>query len=97
MALQVILTGAARTDLADIWYYFAESVSTTGADSIVDEIVERFGSLATFPEMGRNREEIARGLQSFPVGRYIIFYRVQESSVTIIRVLHSARDIDSLL
>jgi len=33
---------------------------------------------------------------SFPVGRYVVFYQPQDDGVEVVRVLHSARDIESI-
>jgi len=49
------------------------------------------------PEMGRRREELAMHLRSFPVGRYIIFYRSMQEGIEIVRVLHGARDLPPLI
>jgi toxin ParE1/3/4 len=35
-------------------------------------------------------------LRSFPVGSYVIFYRPIEEGIEVIRVLHSARDIEDI-
>jgi toxin ParE1/3/4 len=35
-------------------------------------------------------------MQSFPFGRYIIFYRVVSGAIEIVRVLHGARDIENI-
>ena len=48
------------------------------------------------PGSGRYREELASGIQSFPFGRYIIFYRAVTSAIEIVRVLHGARDIENI-
>jgi toxin ParE1/3/4 len=39
---------------------------------------------------------LAPGLQSFPFGRYIIFYRPVANAIEIVRVLHGARDIENI-
>ena len=44
--------------------------------------------------MGRARDELAADLRSFPFGRYVIFYEPIEDGIDVVRVLHSARDID---
>ena len=44
--------------------------------------------------MGRRREELAPGLRSILQGSYVIFYRLTEERIEIVRVLHVARDID---
>ncbi len=45
--------------------------------------------------MGRNRDELYPGLQSFPVGKYLIFYMPISGGIEIIRVLHGMMDIDA--
>jgi len=45
---------------------------------------------------GGRREELAPGIQSFPLGHYIIFYRAVASAIEIVRVLHGARDIENI-
>jgi toxin ParE1/3/4 len=45
--------------------------------------------------MGRAREELAADLRSFPFGRYVIFYMPVQDSIDVVRVLHSARDVDA--
>ncbi|HWN95421.1 MAG TPA: type II toxin-antitoxin system RelE/ParE family toxin [Methylomirabilota bacterium] len=66
------------------------------ADKLTRAIVSRFATLASMPLMGRPREELLLNLRSFPVGRYVIFYRPMESGVEIARVLHGARDFPPL-
>jgi hypothetical protein len=39
---------------------------------------------------------LAPELRSFPVGRYVVFYRPQDDGIDVVRVLHSARDIESI-
>lgn len=46
--------------------------------------------------MGRARVELGADLRSFPFGRYVIFYAPIEDGIdVVVRVLHSARDIDA--
>ena len=52
--------------------------------------------LATQPLMGRARDELAEGLRSMPMGRHVVFYVPLSDGIDIVRVLHSARDIDAL-
>ena len=47
--------------------------------------------------MGRSRPELARNVRSFPVGKYVIFYVALVDGVEVVRVLHGARDIDSIM
>lgn len=92
---RIVVTNDAASDLDDIWSYIYDE-SKNAADRLIDNIIERFSTLAQFPEMGRERSDILTGMRSFRVGRYFIFYRQIEDGIEILRVLHSARDIDAL-
>ena len=92
---QYRVSDAARSDLDEIWFYIALD-NVDAADRFLRAIVSRFPRLASRPEMGRQREELAIRLRSFPVGNYLIFYRPTENGVEIARVLHGARDFPPL-
>jgi toxin ParE1/3/4 len=89
----------AEAELDNIWYYVAkESGSVEIADRLIDSITERFYLLACHPHIGRHRDEDLRpGLRSFPVGEYVIIYRVEEKDVLILHVFRGSRDIGALL
>ena len=91
----IVLLPRAIGDLAEIWDYIADD-SEARADAFIDLLDGKIHTLARRPHMGRAREELAEGLRSFPVGRYIIFYRPMPKSIEIIRVLHGARDLHAL-
>ncbi len=93
------LARAARTDLEKIWeYVFAGSGSEALADRQLDSIIERFYLLTTYPRIGRARdEELGPGTRSFPVGNYIIVYRIVKNDVLILRVAHGRRDLKALM
>jgi len=64
----------AELDLDDIWFYVAkESGSIEIANRLINSITERFVLLASFPYMGRSRDEdFGLGCRSFAVGEYVI-------------------------
>jgi toxin ParE1/3/4 len=89
----------AEAELDSIWYYVAkESDSIEVADRLIDSIIEGFYLLACHPHIGRHRDEDLRaGLRSFPVGEYVIVYRVEEHDVLILHVFRGSRNIEALL
>jgi toxin ParE1/3/4 len=89
----------ADDDLDDIWYYVAtNSGSIEIADRVINSITDRFLLLANHPNVGRPRDEDLRpGLRSFPVGQYVIIYRIEDKDVRVLRVLHGRRDLQALL
>jgi toxin ParE1/3/4 len=84
----------AATDIAEIWDYMAED-SIGRADAWVDRLDDKLRLLATQPLMWRIREELASGLRSLSFGRYVVFYQPINDGIDVVRVLHSARDIDA--
>ena len=46
--------------------------------------------------MGAKRDELMPGLRSFPVGDYLVFYRVADRGIEIIRVVSGYRDLPAL-
>jgi len=93
------LAPGAEVELDEIWFWTAkESGSIEIADRLIDSITERFFMLACHPHVGRPRDDDLRpGLRSFPVGRYVIIYRVESEDVLILHVIAAARDIEPLL
>jgi toxin ParE1/3/4 len=85
-------------DLDNVWYYVANnSGSTDVADRLINSITDRFFLLASYPHLGRARDEDLRvGLRSFPVGEYIVIYRIEGDDVVILRVLRGSRNIQGL-
>ena len=47
------------------------------------------------PLAGRERGELRKGLRSFPVGNYVVFYQPVADGIEIIRVMHGRQDIDA--
>lgn len=90
-----IISDQAVSDLTDQWVYISRD-SIESADRLVDRLYQQCQRLAEAPKMGRQRDELLPGLRSFPVGRYLIFYRVEEERVEVVRVLSGYRDLDSL-
>lgn len=83
----IIKRTQATIDLAEIWDYIADD-SEDRADGFIDSIdsIDRkFRILANQPNIGRVRDELVEGLRSFPIGRYIIFYRPLPDGIEVIR------------
>ena len=87
----------AATDLEKIWLYVAqESGSTETASRLIDSITDRCLLLGNFPYAGRPRnDDLGPGRRTFPVGEYVIVYRVQGEDVLILRVVHGRRDLET--
>ncbi|HEY5254144.1 MAG TPA: type II toxin-antitoxin system RelE/ParE family toxin [Acidobacteriaceae bacterium] len=89
------LSRRARRDLLQIWNYIAVD-SESSADRFIDMLIQHFHLLERNPYIGRDRDELRAGYRSFPVGQYLIFYRIMGPGVQIMHVMHSKRDIENL-
>jgi toxin ParE1/3/4 len=96
MKRQLRLTEQAQQDLRGIWRGLAEFGSLENADSDLQVIQKKFKMLVQFPSSGRTREELGLGLRSFPARDYVIFYRIGEAQVEIVRVIHGRRDLEAI-
>ena len=91
----VRLTQSAQTDLLDAWTYIAKE-NMDAADGVLNAIEREATLLATQPMMGRARDELVRGIRSWPTSTpYILFYEADGQGILILRVLHHARDIQA--
>ena len=73
-------------------YAYLEINSPFYASSVVNRLVQRADSLGDFPEMGHViPEEEPRQLRQLIQSPYRIIYRISETSVEILAVVHGAR------
>ena len=92
---RLAISPSARSDLVNIREYIAAE-NKRAATRIIREIETSFKTLLTFPELGRRRDQLRKGLRSFPIEKYVVFYFVTEKHVKIARVLHGSQDIDNM-
>ena len=87
------MTEAAEADLAEIWAYLAIEASETTATRFVEAIEGDFNRLLDFPLSGPARDQLVPGLRAIIHSPFVIYYAPSEKAVTIVRVLHGARDV----
>ncbi len=75
MSGQHIVSPTADQDIRDLVLYVA-GFSASSANRLIDRFTQVFERRAQNPLMGRSRDDLRPGLRSFPVERYIIFYRL---------------------
>jgi len=87
------LTQQAEQDIEEIFDYTAHQFSLDQAVAYVSDFENSFYTLAANPKLGRERNELRQGLRSFVKNSHVIFYRVLNKGVRIVRVLHASRDL----
>ena len=88
---------SARTDLLEVWLFLAEE-NLNAADRVLETIEQEAGIRATQPLLGRARPALAQDIRTWPTSTsYTLFYVAESDGITVIRVLHHARDVQSVL
>jgi toxin ParE1/3/4 len=93
--LRIVRSSRARSDLLDIWLYISDD-SVAAADRVLDEINRVCRLISEHPKIGRVRPEIGAELRSFAAMSWIVFYRIDDDAIRIVRIVHGARDFDQL-
>jgi len=88
---QVHRANQAEIDLVEIWLYVAAD-TMKAADRVLAMIDEKCRLLAERKLLGRERPDLDPNLRSFPVGSYIIYYKLEPDGIIVARVLHGSRD-----
>ena len=96
---QVRLLRVAEEDFIEIISFIAAD-NSTAAESIASKIEKNLDLLSGNPNLGRiPREEEIRnlGYRYLIVKNYLIFYTIEEKTIFIHRILHSARNYKTIL
>ena len=89
----LVFTERAQADLLEAWLYIAED-NLAAADRVLDSLEQEAKVLLLQPLMGRARPELGSAVRSWPTSTpYVLFYEVDDMELTVLRVLHHARDI----
>ncbi len=92
-----VLSKDADSDLNQIWEFIAQD-NIDAADRWIEKLFDTFESLARAPGMGHTRKDLtAYSALFWPVGAYLIVYRVQPERIEIVAVTQGGRDIPSFL
>jgi len=89
---RLVITPIAKHDLKRIYDYGISNWGTRRASSYLDNLKERLWSLTEQPKMGVEREELWPNMRSFLVDSHVVFYRLQQSQIEVVRVLHGRQD-----
>lgn len=93
----VEITPCAEADIAEIWDYIAQD-SAGNADTFLLELEEQIASLERLPERCPRipeNEILGTAYRHLIHGSYRTIFRIAGSRVIILRVIHSARLLDT--
>ena len=92
-----LLGSAVQDDLNSIWDYIAED-SIDAADRWMTKLFDSSQVIADNPGVGHTRKDLTSlPIRFWPIGNYLILYRIKDKQVEIIAVTQGSRDIPVFL
>ena len=94
---RLVVAPEAGRDLRGIRGYIAKD-NPEAARRVMTRLRDMARLLAGAPALGRCRPELGRDLRSFVADSYVLFYHplAGGAGIELVRVLHGARDLDTL-
>lgn len=92
---QYIISPEAIQDLKATINYFA-TINIKAGEKLLDEFEKKCRYLIQFPKIGRSYPEIRPYLRGIPLDGYIIFYRLSQDTIEIMRIFKGNRDLETL-
>jgi len=86
------LSPAAERDLEGIWKYTSREWGLEQAERYTDLLTAAFKVLAEAPKSAPACDHIRRGYGRRTVARHMIYFRITDYGIAIIRILHERMD-----
>jgi toxin ParE1/3/4 len=87
------LSPLAEIDLEAIWDFSSEQWSPDQAEIYLNDIFGAFAGLAAGQRLGRP-VDVREGYFKYLVGSHVIFFRLSQSGIDVIRILHQTMNVD---
>jgi len=84
-------------DLESIYLYSVREFGTNRSDDYIYALEESFQYLAEDPLLSRNCDYILQDLRAFNLGSHVIFLKITNYGISIIRILHQSMDFSRYL
>ena len=94
---RVTLSPRAQRDIDGIWNFTAERFGAGQAETYIRAIEGAVRTIAEEPRRGRACDDVRAGYFKFPVGSHVLFFRLIDANVDIVRILHASMDFGSHL
>ena len=95
--LPFVITKKAVSDLEEIWLYTVEKWSAEQADRYYNLIFDEINYICKNNTAGKSMGHVRKGYRASKVKSHLIFYRVINDTVEVIRILHEQMDIENRL
>lgn len=87
------ISNRAIIDLEEIWNYTYDTWPLEQADRYYQLLLDEFEFLAKYPRSGKTVDEIHLGYRVSVVRSHLVFYRIENEFIEIIRILNQKMNI----
>jgi toxin ParE1/3/4 len=95
--LPFVISKKAVSDLEEIWFYTFEKWSKEQADRYYNLIFNEINYICKNVNAGKSMEHVRKGYRATKVKSHLIFYKIVNDTIEIIRILHEQMDIEDRL
>jgi toxin ParE1/3/4 len=95
--LPYIISKEAIADIDEIWYYTVERWSAEQSNRYYDLIVQEIDYICKRPLSGKPLDDIRKGYRVSKVKSHLVFYKIANETIEIIRILHQRMDVENRL
>ena len=93
---RIVYSRRAQRDLSEIWDYIAAD-NVDAADKVCQRVRTDLEMVAATPGIGHRRPDVKDDrFRCWKVHSYIVVYRYTSKTVTVVRIVHGARDFRKL-
>ena len=95
--LPFVISKKVVSDLEEIWLYTVEKWSAEQADRYYNLIFNEINYISKNSTAGKSMEHVRKSYQASKVNSHLIFYRVINDTIKMIRILHERMDMENRL
>jgi toxin ParE1/3/4 len=92
-SLPYVISKKAVSDLEEIWLYTVEKWSVAQADRYYSQVFDEIDYICKNINSGKPMDHVRKGYRASKIKSHLIFYRVINDTVEIVRILHERMDI----
>ena len=89
-----VLSPRAQKDIDEIWEYTVGHWNVRQAEIYLRQIQRAIETVAAEPKIGRSCDDIRPGYWKYPAGSHVVFLRMTDKGINVVRVLHSRMDFE---
>jgi len=95
--LHYVISKKAISDLEEIWLYTVDKWSIVQADRYYNLIFDEIAFICKNPRTGKPMDDVRKNYRTAKVKSHLIFFKVENNIVQVVRILHERMDIKSRL